>query len=69
MKRICIFLVALIASGAIFAQADEIYTRAMLKGMKTAIIFYIEIDTPKCPFERGIEKKAASALGKLKTYG
>lgn len=41
----------------------------MLKGMKTAIIFYTEIDTPKCPFERGIEKNAPAVLGKLKSYG
>ena len=37
--------------------------------MKTAIIFYTEKDTPKCPFERGIEKKAAFAIGTLKSYG
>ncbi len=41
----------------------------MLRGMKTAVIFYTEKDTPKCAFERGIEKKAAFHLGLIKAKG
>lgn len=51
------------------AQTDENYTETMLKGVRTAVISFTEKDTLECPFERGIEKKAAPAIDVLNSLG
>lgn len=69
MARLGLALAALYAAFPAWVQAEDAYTNTMLRGMKTAVIFYTEKDTPKCPFERGIEKKAAFHLGVIKSKG
>ena len=51
------------------AQEDWPFTSTMLRGMRTAVIFYKEVDTPKCSFTHGIEKKLAPAIGVLQSRG
>lgn len=64
-------LVTLLCSPLAWGQTqdDLTYTSTMLRGMKTAVIFYDEVDTPKCSFTHGIEKKVASAIGFLQSCG
>lgn len=50
-------------------RAEDAYTTTMLRGMKSAVIFYTENDTEKCRFEKGIEKRSAFAIGTLKSLG
>jgi hypothetical protein len=69
MVRLGLALAALSAAFPALVQAEDAYTNTMLRGMKTAVIIYTEKDTPKCPFERGIEKKAAFHLGVIKSKG
>jgi hypothetical protein len=69
MKRVGLALAVLFAAFPAWVQAEDAYTNTMLRGMKTAVIFYTEKDTPKCLFERGIEKKAAFHLGAIKSKG
>ena len=62
-------MAAILFAGQVVADEDADYTKTMLQGMRTTVIFYTEIDTPTCPFERGIEKKLANTIGILRSKG
>lgn len=69
MARLALFLIALLLTFPCRSEGDDAYALSVLRGMKTAAIFFTEKDTKRCQLDRDIEKRAALHLNRIEAKG